>query len=375
MKRSPKILHLNTVASQRNGVGQIVGTLAKAAPDHGYESIVVAGYGDVDESDYIVQTKWQYRKNALYSRLWGEDGFLKSASTERLNEIIISQKPDIVHLHNLHGYYCDIISLDASLKRLGVPVVVTMHDLWLTTGRCATPCHIECVKPSDELCRNCCHLKSYPAKWIKGKSRLLQKNKFLQDKTVVVPSSFVSTRVESYNPLIIRNGINTKIFRPNAAVLRDKYKILAVASHWTKEKGIDDLIRLAEALPEPYKLHLIGDNVPVHHAIRKLGTIDNPEQIAAEMSTSAVVLSSSFQESFGLTVAEAIATNTPVIVRKGTAPEEMLSDASYSVDFRDTSKLVSRITGELLPQTPLFSLSSERMVGEYYELYGRLLNI
>src|SRR5207244_246702 len=45
------------------------------------------------------------------------------------------QRPDILHLHNLHGGYFDLRELPRLTKQ--IPAVMTLHDEWTYTGHCA----------------------------------------------------------------------------------------------------------------------------------------------------------------------------------------------------------------------------------------------
>ena len=61
-------------------------------------------------------------------------------------------QPDVIHLHNLHGYYLNIEVLFSYLKKSGIPVVWTLHDCWSMTGYCPHFENVNCTQYRTE-CR------------------------------------------------------------------------------------------------------------------------------------------------------------------------------------------------------------------------------
>lgn len=369
----PTILHINTVAEPRNGVGQIMRAIHSRAPQYGFDSKIFAGYGRRVEADYIVTRTVRRYVNALRSRLAAEDGFLDSVSARRLNERVESLRPDILHVHNLHGYYCDLQGLRRTLDRMGIPIVVTMHDLWLTTGRCAYPPE-DCNGPGNG-CAECPFPHRYPAKWTKGSSMMQTKSDFLAGTTVVVPSRWMASRTERFNPVIIPNGVDTDIFKPDPRSTQKAVKqILAVATRWTETKGIDDIVRLADRLPERYTLALVGAGVPRHPRIKNLGYVDDPAALARLMAESDALISAARQEAFGLTVAEALAVGIPTVVRRGTAPAEFVPDSRFHVDFADPDAVIAALDDTAKFTQTTTAVSLDDMARQYYDLYRHALN-
>lgn len=362
-----KILHINTVHKSKGGAAQIMLSIHNAAVSYGYQSFIISG----EEKSKTI--------NALRARLWGEDGFLNRRFTREMCDQIRALNPNLIHIHNLHGYYCDIRLLAETLYELEIPTVITMHDLWFTTGRCAHPPGGQCEELILNDCRSCPHRNRYPAKWIGGKSMRQIKLNFLHDKTLVVPSQWMQKKVKAlseFDSEVIPNGVDKSVFTVmprERNIIPDT--ILAIATHWTEAKGVGDICRLADRLPEGLSLAMIGNDVPKHPRIKDLGYISDPSIVAKYMSQSLAVISASYEESFGLTVAEALSTGIPVIVRKDTAPAEMIEDQRFIVDFANTDEVLDAIN-----MTPLFSghdmtLSTTEMVDRYYHLYRRLLNL
>lgn len=70
--------------------------------------------------------------------------------------------PDIVHLHNIHGYYLDVDSLFKYLKQSKRNVVWTLHDCWAMTGHCSHFTMAQCEQWKTH-CSHCIQKKEYPA--------------------------------------------------------------------------------------------------------------------------------------------------------------------------------------------------------------------
>ena len=69
---------------------------------------------------------------AIYARYGVED--FHFPGTRRILDLPPT-RPDLVHLHNVHGGYFDLRVLPRLSRR--VPVLVTLHDAWLLSGHCA----------------------------------------------------------------------------------------------------------------------------------------------------------------------------------------------------------------------------------------------
>ena len=77
--------------------------------------------------------------------------------TESLLELT-PRRPDVLHLHNLHGGYFDLRALPALSAQ--VPTIISLHDAWLLSGHCAHS--FECGR-WESGCGSCPALWIYPA--------------------------------------------------------------------------------------------------------------------------------------------------------------------------------------------------------------------
>ncbi len=74
----------------------------------------------VSRVDFEEMGNWRERVRGVLRILFGKE------SQAKLSELLRSEKPDIAHLHNIYHHLSPAII--ATLKRHGVPVVMTLHD-------------------------------------------------------------------------------------------------------------------------------------------------------------------------------------------------------------------------------------------------------
>ena len=116
--------------------------------------------------------------------------------TEKFVKEISCINPDIVHLHNIHGYYMNYPVLFNCLEQLDIPVVWTFHDCWPFTGHCSYFDSVGCEKWKIE-CHSCPKTKAYPKSLFLDNSRdnFISKKKFftsLEKMHVVTPSNWLA---------------------------------------------------------------------------------------------------------------------------------------------------------------------------------------
>jgi hypothetical protein len=116
----------------------------------------------------------------LFSRIFDSVGFCSRHSTKKLIKWIKEYDPDVILLHNLHGYYINVKILFDYLKTCGKKIYWVMHDCWAMTGHCAHFDSVNCEKWKTG-CENCpqkavypiCYLFDRSKKNYKGKKRFL----------------------------------------------------------------------------------------------------------------------------------------------------------------------------------------------------------
>ena len=107
------------------------------------ESVVVWGRGRDSENDseIVIKDELGVKIHGLYTRLTDKTGFASKHATRKLIAQLEIIKPDIIHLHNIHGYYLNIEMLFEFIKTYDIKVVWTLHDC------CTIISHILLVAP------------------------------------------------------------------------------------------------------------------------------------------------------------------------------------------------------------------------------------
>ena len=377
-----KLVQINCFSGK--STGQIMFNIHRLAEQEGIDSYVVWGRGrnSVDEHEICIKNKIGMYVDGVATRLTDACGFFSVRATKKLIKELECLQPDIVHLHNLHGYYINIKMLFEYLKKNDIKVVWTLHDFWSVTGHCA---FFECAKCDKwkVQCRNCIQKKEYPASIFLDRSfknYIWKKETFcgIQMQFVTVSKWQESIVKQSFlkgqKIRTIYNGVNTEVFRYTESNLRKRYKlegkkvILGVASDWSQRKGLDDFILLSKQLSMDYQIVLIGlNNRQIRNCpdnILAFPKTDCVEDLVKWYSCADVYVNATLEETFGMTTIEALACGTPVIVYNSTAMPELIHGShGYVVEKRDINQIE-----KILKDNEIYSINREecmRAAGEY----------
>lgn len=362
----PVVAHVNTVGDPAVSTAKIMHGICDNGKATDFSFFTVAGFGRLDDADYLLERRWAYRLNAGVARLTGNDGFGAEAPTRRLLEILDARRPDLVHLHNAHGYYLNLPMLTRWLRSHSVPLVITLHDWWLLTGRCAKPQSVDCDLWQRQACDQCQHREAYPACWLNNVP--LYKDALFDGIEVhlVAPLAEVADDVRrsalSRFPIsVIEHGVDKRMFNQEgpAINLDGGVRLLAASTKWTHAKGVDRLLEFAEHMPQGWHLNIVGRGWP--HAtrtprIRVCGYAQTPEQMAAYYRGVDILLSASRAETFGLTLYEANACGTLCAT---------IND--------DVTASICRVSDALASKAVKNVRDIQLMAREYHDLYASIL--
>ncbi len=397
-----KVLQINSVCG-KSSTGRIASDLASQIICQGGDSIICFGRGHaVGKSvsiSFKVGTKLNVYIHTMIVRLFDFQEIASLFSSIRLCRFIKKYNPDIIHLHNIHGYYLNYGILFRFLKRFNKPIVWTLHDCWPFTGHCS---HFEEVACAQWLCNcnNCPQKRRYPKSWLFDLSSLHFKQKkrlftSIDAITLITPSEWLKRYVKQsflgiYDVKVINNGIDKSIFRPidDTKSLLSKYQlenikvVLGVSSLWDRGKGLEDFIKLSSILPDEFRIVMIGTDARTRRVLpSSIIAIDRtncPEELATWYSASYVFVNPTYEDNFPTVNIEAISCGTPVIgYETGGSVESIMASGGIVVKQGDVDALAFHIVnsqfGEEDRQNCL-RVSSQYDVEIMYRKYMQVYN-
>lgn len=356
-----KLLQINSTLNTTS-TGRIAEEIGLRAIERGYESYAACyRLGDGGSSSNVLEIGSSIDRylHGIKTRVFDRHGFGSIGATGELVETIRKINPDVIGLHNLHGYYLNIEVLFNYLKEVQKPVVWTFHDCWPFTGHCTYFDRADCKKWKTE-CHHCPMKTYYPASYGLDQSNRNfheKKNLFtsLENLTIVTPSHWLKGLVKQsflieYPVEVIHNGIDLEVFKPGRKHLPESVRqidrkiILGVASIWDDRKGLKDFLKLSEFISNEYQIILVGldqkqiDSLPEN--ITGIRRTENTKELASIYSAGDVFINPTYSDNFPTTNIEALACGTPVITyNTGGSPEAINSDTGTVVEKRDIKGL------------------------------------
>ena len=397
-----KILQINSVCGIRS-TGRICTDLAEVLEQNGHECKIAYGRESVPEKyqKYAVRigSDFDVKMHALQSRIFDNSGFGSRRATEKFIEWVKEYNPDIIHLHNIHGYYINIEVLFKYLEKADKPVVWTLHDCWTFTGHCAHYSYERCYRWRTG-CHNCPQKRTYPSSFLLDASKkywLKKRELFTSVKNMklVTPSKWLASQVEQsflskYPVMAIPNGIDLDVFKPTPSDFRErnglvgKKIILGVASAWGIKKGLDVFVDLSRILDEKYKIVLVG--IPTNQKeklppnILAIMRTNNVKELAEIYTAADVFLNPSREETMGLTTIEAIACGTPVVVSNYTAVPEVVDESvgiiCENLDMQNIKECIDTVLKKNIhPRQYCEKYEKNKQYLEYISLYQNIQDL
>ncbi len=391
-----KVLLINSVCGI-GSTGRICTDIADELFLEGHEVKIAYGRGNVPNKykKYAIKigSKSGLILHGLYTRLFDKHGFGSKIATKKFLKRVKKYNPDIIHLHNLHGYYINVEILFDYLKKANKPIVWTLHDCWAFTGHCSHFTEVKCEQWKTH-CSYCVQKNSYPASlFIDNCKRNFErkKNAFtgVNNLTIITPSKWLKGIVEKsflneYPVYAIANGIDLDVFKPTESDFKKKYNlldkkiVLGVAQVWSERKGLNDFIELSKKLPQDYQVVLVGltkeqiQNLPKN--ILAFERTSSAKELAEIYTVADVFVNPSVEETMGLTTAEALACGTPAMVYDKTAVPEVVDDKSgIVVSAKNVDGLIDAIKNINLKEEDCINRAKVydkiKKYKEYLEIY------
>ena len=383
-----KVLMINVVCGIRS-TGRICTDIASVLEANGHEVKIAYGREKVPEKyeKYAVKigSDIDVKAHVIKARFTDGCGFGSKAATRRFIGWVKEYDPDVIHLHNLHGYYINVEILFDYLRSCGKRIIWTLHDCWAFTGHSALCDAVPCEKWKTG-CGDCPHLRAYPKSFIDRSKHnwTLKKSLFtgIPNTTIVTPSEWLMKLTKEsflgdYDVEVVNNGINLKEFHPMDSNVFDKKDfsgkkvVLGVASTWSDEKGLNEFFRLAQLLDEEYKIVLIGMTNKQIEALPKgiigMCRTNNVEELAEIYSSAHVLVNLSKTENYPTIIMEAAACGTPCISYDVGGSRELASAVVERGDVEAVAKAIN--DGAVKNVKTRTTISSSDTVIKYEKLY------
>lgn len=357
------LLQINTVVN-RGSTGRIAEEIGKIAMQAGWNSYIAYGRQQAHSSSDLIRigNRMDCYMHVLQTRLWDRHGLGSKKATMRLVEQIREISPDIIHLHNIHGYYLNYPILFEYLSTTNIPIVWTLHDCWSFTGHCPYFDFVRCEKWRSK-CYKCIQTKKYPASWFidRSETNFIEKRMYfnkIKNLTLVPVSNWLDNLIKDSfllgnNTVVIHNGIDLDTFFPRPSIknklgLQNHFVILGVANIWEERKGLDDFILLSNKVSSDVVIILIGlskkqmQEIPSN--IIGLERTDSVEQLAEYYSTADLFVNLTQEDNFPTTNLEALACGTPIVTyRTGGSIEAITPETGFIVEKGNIDSILTAI--------------------------------
>lgn len=402
------ILQINLFANLWS-TGKIAADIGEAVIGDGGESYLAYGLEYKDCNSHLIQiTGSEFLGKIhfyLFSSMLDLPGWGSWFETKKLIKKIKKIKPDVIHLHHIYFSILNINVLFCYLKKANIPVVWTFHDCWAVTGGCSYFTLLNCDKWKTQ-CHDCPRfVRTGKYHNIIDNSRFNYNHKKwlfngIKNMTITTVSEWLKSVVEEsflskYPIRVITNGVNTEVFYPrnDNELVRSKYGIngefiiISVASHWGNHKGLSDLLQLRQKLVDDYVIVLVGLSdyqiAELPKGIIGIRRTSDQNELASLYSLSDVVLGLSYQETFGLTIAEGFACGTPAIVYNNTAlPEFITPQVGFLVETGNIDQVIFAIQqirakgksefSNACRERANYKYPNSLMLNQYLQLYNEI---
>ena len=381
-----RVLQINTGVNS-GSTGRIAEDIGRLLIEQGHESYIAYGRGSRPSASKLIKigSDLDVYMHGIRTMLTDRHGFGSKAATMALASEIDALQPDVICLHNIHGYYLNIEVLFNYLSQRDIPVIWTLHDCWSFTGHCTYFDDINCTKWQTG-CGHCPKLRKYPASYVSDSSNInyLDKNRLFNSVNtlgIVVPSTWLGGLVKqsflSRWPVhVIHNGVDVNVFKPSSSDLKvrlgleGKKVVMGCASIWDKRKGLDDLLQLKELLPSDFAVVAVGlsekQQKGLPAGVIGITRTESVQELVEYYNMASVFVNPTYQDNFPTTNIEALACGTPVVTyHTGGSPEAVDAQTGVVVPKGDLKAMVSAIM-EVVAAEDLYRYPCRQRVTKYF---------
>ncbi len=358
-----RVLQINTVANS-GSTGRIAEEIGNVLLANGHDSYIAYGRGNATSRSELIKigSDRDVYYHGAHTLITDKHGFASERATKKLIQEIEKINPDLLALHNLHGYYIHLPTLFDFINTTSKPVVWTLFDCWAFTGHCTYFDDVGCTKWKNH-CNSCPKNRNYPTSWVDNSYSNFDEKRMIftsvKRMEIIAHSHWLGNLVKEsflskFKVHVTPSAINLDLFKPTESDLNLKYKIgekkviLGCASTWSDRKGYHDFVSLSQKLDEEYQIVMIGLSTKqlktIPYNIIGLQRTESIEELAQWYFLAYVFVNPTSQDNFPTTNIEALACGTPVITyNTGGSPEAIDEHTGFVVDKGDVNGIVEKI--------------------------------
>lgn len=405
-----KIVQINAVYGEKS-TGLIVRDIDLMMQKHNHTSWVVCPQHVPHDNIIKIGNQFDKRLHAVYTRLVGKQGLGSGLETRHLIKWLEKNNPNIIHLHNIHSNFINYrILLDYTAKK-SIPVIFTLHDCWLFTGKCYHFLDIGCEKWKTQ-CKACpkryCDIPSM----LKDSSEsifMLRKELYSSNRLYIVGCSQWITNMAKESPLFsgadiryIYNGVDTETFSPSKGDKRSElgisengFVIITMANKWfdSQNSGISQKI-LAHMKQEDC-LIIVGcketdqktaEQFKTEGRVLAMARITDRMELAKVYNTGNVFVNLTHIDTLPTVNMEAASCGLPVITYQAGGSGELVAEneTGYVIkNFEDDDGILTaienvrsgRICREACREKALSCFDKDTNYQKYLSLYEEILSL
>lgn len=351
-----KYIQINTVCN--GSTGKIMGEIQRKKIAEGYETLSIygrrKGYNDIP--CIKVGGFFSFWFHVFLTTIFDMHGYGSYFKTKKIVKILRREQPDVIHLHNIHGYYLNFPILFKYLKNeYAGEIKWTLHDCWTFTGHCPYFTYVNCNKWKKK-CYKCPNKKKYPISLLCDRSykNYIEKKKYFTDinnLTIITPSDWLKVLVKEsylkeYDVVTINNEIDSNIFKNTKDdevlakydISKNKKMILGVASIWEERKGLKDFIELSKLIDDKYQIVLVGVSKKQVRQLKKYNIkgilrTENQYELAVLYSSCEFFINPTYEDNYPTVNLEAKACGAKIITyNTGGCSEQIDLKSDYLIE-------------------------------------------
>lgn len=386
-----KVLIVNSVCGT-GSTGRICTDLYDVLQSEGHECVIAHGRGESSSGYkcYKIGGKIDNLSHLVDTRIFDRHGYSSKKATKKFIEFIEHFSPDIIHIHNIHGYYLNIPVFFNYLKNIfSGKIIWTMHDCWAFSPHSA---YIDYDKEGNlPVNETRASLKNYPKAIIFNRStkNYLDKEYYfsgIPNLTIVSPSTWLKKMLwqsffSQYETVVINNGIDRTSFYKEKVTsdLLNKKLILGVANIWEDRKGLIYFNELSEKISNDFQIILVGKTKgKINKKIMHVEQTANIDEMREYYNRAFCFVNPTLEDNYPTTNLESLCCGTPIIAFNTGGNNEVvqgnfgiITESKTSNAILDSLRIMEKNYSNYQFLLSENDFSKKQMYLEYLELYKR----